>query len=102
MKTKLFILLCAISGTLSAQLPAIQYYRPNDKTGINVFGTSKTDTVLFTGLKVRIGGNFTQDFQALNHENNATPVIVNNVNTNQLPSLVNAFNLAMANLNIDA
>jgi hypothetical protein len=102
MKTKLLIALCAISGLLSAQQPAIQYYRPNDKTGLNVFGASKADTTLFTGLKVRIGGNFTQDFQALNHENNATPVIVNNVNTNKLPSLINGFNLAMANLNIDA
>lgn len=102
MKTKLLLLFSAISGILSAQQPAIQYYRPNDKTGLNVFETSKTDTVLFSGLKVKVGGNFTQDYQGLNHENNATPVIVNNVNTNQLPSLVNGFNLAMANLNIDA
>jgi hypothetical protein len=102
MKTKLLLILCLVSGILNAQQPSIQYFRPNDKSGLRVFETTKSDTALFTGIKVRVGGNFTQDFQSLRHENNATPVLVNNVNTNQLPSLISGFNLAMANLNIDA
>lgn len=53
-------------------------------------------------MKVRLGGNFTQHFQMLNHSNNAIPVFVNGINTNQLASLTSGFNLAMANLNIDA
>lgn len=80
----------------------IQYFRPNDKAGLNVFETSKKDSVQFNGLAVQVGGFFTQDFQALKHENNATPNVVNGTNTNQLIALKNGFNLAMANLTIDA
>ena len=81
----------------------IQYFRPNDKAGLNVFETSKKDTVPFNGLAVKVGGFFSQDFQALKHENNATPKInADGVNTNQLIALKNGFNLAMANLTIDA
>ncbi|MBK5285372.1 MAG: hypothetical protein JJE25_08195, partial [Bacteroidia bacterium] len=103
MKIKLLILFCFACGVLKAQQESLQYFRPNNKLGINVFEPSKIDTVPFDGLKVKIGGNFTQDFQALNHRNNATAVNNSNgVNTNQLVSLINGFNLAMANLNIDA
>jgi hypothetical protein len=85
----------------SAMAQKIQYFRPNDKRGIDMFETSKKDTVPFTGLKVNVGGNFTQDFQSLQDKNNATPVISGGVNTNQLYPLTDGFNLAMANLNID-
>ncbi|MEO6894850.1 MAG: hypothetical protein ABI136_07400 [Ginsengibacter sp.] len=81
----------------------IQYFRPNDKSGLNVFETSKKDTVPFNALSVKVGGFFTQDFQALKHENNATPNIgADGTNSNQLIALKNGFNLAMANLTIDA
>lgn len=81
----------------------IQYFRPNDKAGLNVFETSKKDTVAFNGLAVKVGGFFSQDFQALKHENSATPKIgTDGVNANQLIALKNGFNLAMANLTIDA
>ena len=102
MKLKLTLFFCIISGMLKAQQPTIQYFRPNNKAGLHIFEPSKNDTNEFTGMKVRIGGNFTQDFQGLTHENNASPAIVNAVNTNQLISLTNGFNRAMANLNIDA
>jgi hypothetical protein len=59
----------------------------------------------FKGMKVRIGGNFTQQFQALTHSNTATP---NNVtigttthDLNKLYPLANGFNLATANLRFD-
>lgn len=87
---------------LQAQQPMIQYFRPNNKTGITTFETTKKDTTGFKGMSVKIGGNFTQDFQALTHQNDATPVIVNGINANQLISITNGFNRAMANLNIDA
>ncbi|MBL0742693.1 hypothetical protein JI741_15815 [Chryseolinea sp. Jin1] len=82
--------------------PAIQYFRPNSQDGLHVFETTKHDTTQFTDMKVRIGGNFTQDFQGLRHSNTATPVVVDGVNTNQLMGLTNGFNRAMANLNVDA
>ncbi|HOZ87534.1 MAG TPA: hypothetical protein PL029_07240 [Bacteroidia bacterium] len=85
-----------------AQQTPIHYFRPNNKRGLHIFETTKSDTTVFTGMKVRIGGNFTQDFQMLSHHNNAAPVLVNGVNTNKLATITNGFNLAMANLNIDA
>lgn len=105
MKIKFIIIpLCLVSCILKAQQPSIQYFRPNYKSGINMFETTKNDTITFDGIKVRIGGNFTQDFQLLNHENNASFASTTSsptVNTNQLINLTPGFNLAMANLNID-
>ncbi len=88
-------------SVINTQSSSIQYFRPHDKEGLHVFETSKKDSTPFTGLKVKIGGGFAQDFQALEDENHATPVIVAGKNTNQLMLLGPGFNLAMANLNID-
>lgn len=74
-----------------AQQPALQYFRDNDKSGLNVFEPSKNDTVEFKGLKVRIGGAFAIQFQGLDHENAA----------DNLVTLTNNFNLPTANLDID-
>jgi len=84
-----------VAGTAFAQQPKIQNLRPYDKSGINVFETPKTDTVPFDDVKVRIGAGFTQQFQALKHSNNST-------GTTALYNLRSGFNLATANLNIDA
>ena len=103
MKIRLIIFFCIVSGVLNAQTEPLQYFRPNNKLGINIFESVKNDTVPFTGFKVTVGGNFTQDFQAVNHQNRAVPVYdINGVNSNQLISLTNGFNRAMANLNINA
>jgi hypothetical protein len=59
-----------------AQQSPIQYWRPYDKRGINVFEIQKDqDSVQFDGLKVRIGAGFTQGFQSLNHENGSKAVL---------------------------
>jgi len=114
MKLKIILLLCFAAINLKAQeretllqyfRSDLQYFRPNDQNGINVFETTKIDSVPFTGLKVRIGGNFTQAFQGLRHSNTADFVATTSaptVNINQLNKITNGFNLAMANLNIDA
>ncbi|MGB5930759.1 MAG: hypothetical protein WBH03_21430, partial [Cyclobacteriaceae bacterium] len=57
------------SGTAYAQQPSLQYFRPNDKGGLNVFETSKNDTVKFEGVKVRVGGDFAIQFQGLSQSN---------------------------------
>ena len=102
MKIKLFTILALTCGISKAQ-ESIQYFRPNNKLGINIFETTKKDSTPFTGLKVKVGGNFTQDFQAIDHQNNAIAMYDSSgVNANQLISIINGFNLAMANLNIDA
>lgn len=84
-----------VAGTAVAQQSKIANMRPYDKSGINMFETPKTDTVPFDDVKVRIGAGFTQQFQALKHSNNST-------STTQLYNLRSGFNLATANLNIDA
>jgi hypothetical protein len=75
-----------------AQRSEIQYFRPYDQRGINVFETSKTDTVAYDGLKVRLGANFTQGFQNLKHSNASSVALYD---------LSPGFPLAQANLNLD-
>lgn len=85
-----------VAGTAFAQQSKIANMRGYDKSGINVFETPKSDTVApFDEVKVRIGAGFTQQFQALKHTNNST-------STTPLYNLRSGFNLATANLNIDA
>ena len=104
MKKSILFLTGAILFSLSslAQQRDLQFWRPYDQRGINVFESGKADTVAFDGLKVRIGGAFTQQFQSISHENSASPVMDGNgVNVNQLMDIGSGFNLATANLNID-
>ncbi|EPR65509.1 hypothetical protein [Cyclobacterium qasimii] len=91
-----------LSFSSFAQQKDMQFWRAYDQRGINVFETGKADSVAFDGLRVRIGGAFTQQFQSISHENSATPFLDDNgVNTNQLMDIGTGFNLATANLNID-
>jgi len=104
---KKYILTMLAMGGISMSLMAqglqrdMQYWRSYDQRGVNVFETGKVDSVGFEGMKVRIGGHFTQQWQNLSHSNTAGPKLVNNVNTNQLIEIGAGTNLATANLNID-
>jgi hypothetical protein len=107
MKTRNIITIIAIAaGILPASLKAqeLQFYRPNDMRGINVFETPKTDTIPFTALKVKVGGNFEMEFQGLRNFNTALPITKAGFtgNVNSLEKLTNGFALPMANLNVDA
>ncbi len=106
LKTSLIAaLIVLLALPLAAQRPEIGFYRNPDQRGLNVFETIQEDTVPYTGLKVRIGGNFTQQFQALSHSNEANPNMVDfrggQVDLNALYPLSNGLNLATANLNFD-
>lgn len=106
MKKYLFsaILATGISATGLAQglQRDVQFWRSYDQRGVNVFETGKRDTVAYEGIKVRVGGHFTQQLQSLSHENKANPVLnAGGVNTNQLIEIGAGSNLATANLNID-
>lgn len=85
------MLLTFFSGTVLAQQAPIQFYRTNDKAGVNIFEASKEDTVEFDGLRIRVGGDFAMQFQSLKHSNTA----------NNLVELGSDFNLPSANLNLD-
>jgi hypothetical protein len=107
------LVLC--TTVLFAQQSRIQYFRPWDKEGINVFEPSKTaEQPEYTGFKIRIGGSFTQTFQSLTHSNKpayARLTATNATNKNFLygvsakddstSATLQGFNLAMANLNLD-
>ncbi|MER2996574.1 hypothetical protein [Pontibacter populi] len=100
-------LLLGLSMSAFAQitLSDLPYARPYDKRGLNIFETSKKDTIAYDGIKVRLGGSFAQQFQGLKHTNSATAVMQqqggNEVNLNELMPIENGFNLATANLNLD-
>lgn len=86
-----------VGGYVQAQYAPMQYFRYNDKRGLNVYETSKTDTVVFDGIKVRVGGDFAIQFQALS-QSSGLPT-VSGIDT--LQRLTNNFNLPAANLNLD-
>lgn len=111
---KLFIL-CA-AALFAGSAANAQNFRPQSKDGINVFEYKAPDTTKFDGVKVKIGGAFTQSWQALKHSNTAldnskaavAPSLGNNyqgtaavANTNALYAMKPGFNLAVANLNFD-
>jgi hypothetical protein len=98
------IILLTFGLNAMAQQGEMQNYRPNDKTGLNVFETTKNDTTSFHKLHVKVGGNFEETFQNLNNKNSASAMTIPGYtgNVNSLESLTPAFDLAMANLNIDA
>ncbi|MES2765957.1 MAG: hypothetical protein V4642_08820 [Bacteroidota bacterium] len=109
MKT-LAIAVLALGMTASAigqeaKTEDIQFYNPNSKLGLNQFETSKRDMTPFDGLDLRIGGAFTQQFQALEHSNTAAfkPFVngKDTLNANKLKELGYGFNNAAANLNFD-
>ena len=76
----------------------MQYFRPQDKRGINVFETTKDPGVEFTGFKLDFGAAFTSQVQNLSHRNTAAPNMVNGVNANQLADIGFGFNNSTANL----
>ena len=94
-----FVLIPLVS---QAQLRDMQYWRPYDQRGVNVFEVPKADTVEYTDVAVRVGGAFTQQIQMLEHSNDAQAVINDDgVNENELIDIGPGFNLATANLNLD-
>jgi len=103
-KHSAIVILMGTGLPVIAQQQDMQFFRQNDKRGINVFETPKNDTTPFHKMKVKVGGNFEQSFQTLRDENSAVPVTKTGFtgNVNSIMPLTNGFDLAMANLNIDA
>lgn len=97
--TSLFMLVFIVPQF--AQQPDIGHYRSPDRSGVNVFETFSADTVPYEGFRVRVGGNFTQQFQGLSHKNEADIREIDGTNLNALYPLGSGFNLATANLNLD-
>ncbi|WP_223241509.1 hypothetical protein [Flammeovirga sp. EKP202] len=93
------LLLTMLAGNVMAQKingvfdRDMQYMRYNDQRGVNVFETTKEDTVGFDGMKVRVGADFALQMQGLGHSNSGAVA---------LAEIHPGVNLPTANLNIDA
>ena len=72
--------------------------RSYSKTGLNEFESPKAEDEDFKRVALKIGGNFTQSFQALSHSNTAD-IVANPAAT--LVKIGPGFNTAVANLNFD-
>lgn len=96
------------AGTQQRKLD-IQYFRPQDQRGINMFETPKAAGVAYDGFKIQWGAAFAQQFQGLTHENTAQPLsqaaagtTAANANRNALQNMGNGFNNATANAYLHA
>jgi hypothetical protein len=100
----LALLLGALPVVVQAQPgTTLPNFRPYDQAGINVFEAPKHRTDTYTGPSLRWGVAFAQQFQALSHSNEADPVLnPAGANVNELITIGSGFNLATANLNLDA
>lgn len=67
-------------------------FRSPDKNGVNVFEAPKDTISTFDGIKVRVGGSSTLQFQAVDHENSGAVELI---------PIGDNFNLATANLDLD-
>lgn len=90
--TFLICLTLVFSFNAFAQNRDLDNFRPRDKRGINIFEEPKDSTSTFDGVKVRVGGASTLQFQAIDHENSGAVA---------LKEIGDNFNLATANLDLD-
>jgi hypothetical protein len=80
----------------------MQYFRPQDKRGLNVFETTKEAGAEFTGFKLDVNAGFTSQVQSLTHRNTAVPNVVNGIDANQLQDIGFGFNNSTANVSLNA
>ena len=92
-KFSLVIAALGLGTGIQAQNRDLDNFRQPDKRGINVFESPKDTASTFDGVKVRVGGASTLQYQAIDHEN-ATGAAA-------LIPITNNFNLATANLDLD-
>jgi hypothetical protein len=91
----LFVTVLFASTVSSSQI------RPYDKSGLNVFENPKDEAPKFDGIKLKVGGSFTQSWQSLQHSNTADPKIISDIDQNKLIGIKPGFNTANANLYLD-
>jgi opacity protein-like surface antigen len=96
--------LLLVPAAAEAQLSntALQHFRPYDRYGLHIFEAPRTDDP-YQGFQIFWGASFTQQFQALSHENShGASSDAPTENPNQLRNIGAGFNLATANLHLGA
>ncbi len=88
----LFLLVAAALPLTAVAQEEIQYNRPAGQDGINMFETPAQDDTEYDGFALDIGGAFAQQMQAIDQSNDA----------DDLTEIGRGFNLATANLDLDA
>ncbi|MCF1192075.1 hypothetical protein LRR18_10815 [Mangrovimonas sp. AS39] len=96
----LFLLVLSFSA-VQAQKRHLDNYRDPDQRGINVFEAPKDTVSTFDGVRVRIGGSSTLQFQAIDHENGVPQNLIDDGTVQALQEIGYNFNLATANLDLD-
>ncbi|MDN3664263.1 hypothetical protein ACFFU1_03865 [Algibacter miyuki] len=92
LKKSIVLAVLLIGFNFYGQSRELNNFRQPDKNGVNVFEAPKDTVSNFDGVKVRIGGSSTLQFQALDNENSGTT---------PLAEIGSNFNLATANLDLD-
>jgi hypothetical protein len=97
----------ATTAVTTQPAATIQHLRPADQRGNNVFEPPKQDDVAYNGFRLSWGASFAQQFQMLEHENTAAPRPLTDAtgaeyDANQLMDIGAGFNLASANLVLNA
>lgn len=82
MKTRLlslfasFAVLLLLAGSVFGQtMKPLQFDRPVGQEGITVFEAPKTTDIIFEGMYINVGGDFTVQFQGLSQSNDANSLI---------------------------
>lgn len=102
MKTLFLTLMIFIGMVAQDAQPKIDFYRSSDRNGVNVFEPAKkAEMTPFEGIRLRIGGSFTQQFQALGHSNKGFLSDGNGGNAVELIEIGQNFNNATANWSMD-
>ncbi len=79
------------SQTVSINSQELQNFRPIGFDGLNTFETTKTDSITFEKIRIKVGGDFALQFQGLSHSNDM----------DNLAAIGSNVNLPTANLNFD-
>jgi hypothetical protein len=102
LRAALTLLFVALPLTVFAQQEVpLQYFRPLDQRGVDIFEPPKQDTVGYDGFELYWGAAFTQQLQGLSQDTETT-LVDEDGNAVTLPELGTGFNLATANLYLGA
>ncbi|MBL7471301.1 hypothetical protein [Robertkochia sediminum] len=108
--SKILVVTLSLTGlSMFAQQRDLSNFRAPDQRGLHVFEAPKDSVQEFDGVKVRVGGSSTLQFQGLSHENAWENAQVGDagipdqdaLDQLQLIGIESNFNLATANLDLD-